>query len=83
MIHYLFTVLQLHQHTVVVQLGDALREAAGRLDEHLERAVEQLVHLAVIVIIVADAVDALDVVPDGTTKLGRVDIRPSRDRVVR
>ena len=80
---HLLAVLQLDQHAVVVRLGYPLREAARRLDEHLERPVQQLVHLAVVVVVVADAVDALDVVPDGAPKLGRVDVGAAGDRVVR
>lgn len=75
--------LQLDQHAVVVRLGDPLREAAGRLDEHLEGPVQQLVNLAVVVVVVPDAVHALDVVPDGPTELGRVHVGPAGNRVVR
>lgn len=39
---HLFAVLQLAQNTVVVLFSDALRKAAGRLDEHLQRAFQEL-----------------------------------------
>lgn len=80
---HLLTVLQFNEHTVVVGFGDPFREAAGRFDEHLERPVQQLVDLAVVVVVVPNAVHALDVVPDGTTELGRIDVGPPGNRVVR
>lgn len=59
---------ELAEHPVVVFLSDTFRIAAGALDECLERALQQLVDLAVVVIVVPDAQQALDVVPNGATE---------------
>lgn len=95
--------LQLLQNTVIIRLGDPLRETAGRLYEHLQRSLQQLIlssgepntlakgnplptplntyHFSVVVVVVPDPVDALDIVPDRSTELGRVHIRPTGLRI--
>lgn len=71
---HLLTVLQLLQNTVIIRLGDTFREATGRLNKHLQGSLQQLIHLAVIVVVVPYPIDALNVVPDCATELGRVHI---------
>lgn len=71
---HLLTVLQLLQNTVIIRLGDTFREATGRLNKHLQGSLQQLIHLAVIVVVVPYPIDALNVVPDCASELGRVHI---------
>lgn len=61
--------LQLLQNTIIIRLGDALREATGRLNEHLQVSLQQLIHLAIIVVVVPDSIDALNVIPDRAPEL--------------
>lgn len=61
--------LQLLQNTIIIRLGDALREATGGFNEHLQVSLQQLIHLAIIVVIVPDSVDALNVIPDRAPEL--------------
>lgn len=65
---YLFAVFELPEYSVVVLLGDALWVTAGAFDEGLETAFEELIHFPVIVVIVADAEHALDVIPYRASK---------------
>ena len=64
--------MELVHEAVVVVVGDALREAGDHLDVRLQAALQQLVHLAVVVVVVPDAEHAVDVVPDGVPERGRV-----------
>lgn len=75
--------LELLHDAIVVPLGDALRIANGALDEGLEAALEQLVHLVVIVIVVSDAEHALYVVPYRSSEARRVDLTVHTHGVVR
>lgn len=75
--------LELPHDTIVIPLGDALRIANGALDEGLEAALEQLVHLVVIVIVVPDAEHALYVVPYRPSEARRVDLAVRAHGVVR
>lgn len=74
--------MQLHQHTIVILFGNSLREATSGLDERLESPVQQLIHFVVVIIVVANAIDALDVVPDGSAKLAGVNVLAASDRVI-
>ena len=60
--------LELSHVAVVVLLADALGETRDDLDVVLEWAFQQLVHLAVVVVVVADPKQAVDVVPYGTAE---------------
>lgn len=73
---------ELPQHPVIIFLSDPLRVAAGRLDERFEASLEQLIHLAIVVVVVPDAEHTLDVVPDGATEPRRVHIRAPAHCVV-
>ena len=53
---------------VVVFLGEPLGVARHGFDVGLQVALQQLVHLAVVVVVVANAVHAVDVIPDGSAK---------------
>lgn len=75
--------MQLLEDAVVVGPGDALRVADDHLDVGLERALEHLVHLAVVVVVVPDAEHALDVVPDGGAEARRVHVPLRAHEVVR
>lgn len=74
---------ELPHDTIVVLFGDAFRITDGALDEGFEAALEQLVHLVVIVIVVSNAEHALYVVPYGTSEARRVDLVVRTHGVVR
>ena len=71
---YLLGVLELAHERVVVALGDALREAGGRLDVGLEVALQQLVDGDVVVVVVTYAEHAVDVVANRRAERRRVDV---------
>jgi len=71
------------EDVVVVLASDAFWKADDRLDVRLERTFQQLVHLAVVVVVVADAKHALDVVPDGASKARCIHVLHRAHRVVR
>lgn len=66
--------LELPHNAIIIPLCYALRIADGALDEGFEAALEQLVHLVVIVIVVPDAEHALYVVPDRASEARCVDL---------
>lgn len=80
---YLLAMLELPHDAIVVLLGDALWITDGALDEGLEAALEQLIHLVVIVVVVSDAEHALYVVPYGTSEARRVDFVVRAHGVIR
>jgi hypothetical protein len=79
----LFAVLELPENPVVVLFRDAFRITTGALDERLQRPLQEMVDLAVVVVVVADPQQALDVIPDGPAKPRRVHVRATAHRVVR
>lgn len=74
--------MELPEDPVVVLLGDPVRIAGGAFDKSLKGAFEQSVYLAVVVVVVTYAEQALNVVPDGATESGRVYVRTTSHRVV-
>jgi hypothetical protein len=80
---HLFAVLELPENPVVVLFCDAFRITTGALDERLQRPLQEMVDLAVVVVVVADPQQALDVIPDGPAKPRRVHVRATAHRVVR
>uniref|UniRef100_A0A0K8R7J8 Putative p53 regulated pa26 nuclear protein sestrin n=1 Tax=Ixodes ricinus TaxID=34613 RepID=A0A0K8R7J8_IXORI len=79
---HLFGVLELPHDVVVVLLGHAVWVTADGLDVLLEVPVQELVDLPVVIVVVPDAVDALDVVPHRPTEHGRVHVRLATHGVV-
>lgn len=75
--------LELSHDTIVIPLGHALWITNGALDESFEAALEQLVHLVVIVIVMPDAEHALYVVPYCPSEARRVDLAVRTHGVVR
>ena len=75
--------VKLFEDVVVVGRSDPLRKADRHLDVRLQGALQHLVHLAVVVIVVPDAHEALDVVPDGRAEPRRVHVLLAAQRVVR
>ena len=67
--------LKLSHVAVVVLLADAFREARYDLDVVLQRALQQLVNLAVVVVVVSDPEQTVDVVPYGAAEGRRVDVQ--------
>jgi len=57
-----------------VLLDHTLRVAGETFDVALEIALKQNVHLTVVVVVVPHAIDALNVIPNGTSKGRRVDV---------
>lgn len=72
---HLLGVLELAHVAVVVLLADTLGEARDDLDVVLERPLEELVHFAVVVVVVADPKQTVDVVPYGMAECGRIHVR--------
>ena len=66
--------LESDHESVVVLASDSFWVAHRRLDVRLQVSFEQLVHFAVVVLVMADAEKGMDVIPDGKTKRRRVDI---------
>lgn len=75
--------LELPHDAIVIPLCDALRVANGALDEGFEAALEQLIHLVIIVVVVPDAEHALYVVPDRASEARRVDLVVRAHGVIR
>ena len=80
---HLFRVAEFLEDVVVILASDAFWKADDRLDVRLERTFQQLVDLAVVVVVVADAEHALDVVPDGAPEARRIHVLDRTHRVVR
>lgn len=66
---YLLRVREAFHHTVKVPFAQPLWEARHDLDERLEASLQQLVDSCVIVVVVSDAHQAVDVVPDACTEV--------------
>ena len=60
--------LKLSHVAVVILLADSLGETRYDLDVVLERAFQQLVHFAIVVVVMSDAKQTVDVVPYGAAE---------------
>lgn len=73
---------ELSHHPIVNLLRDTFRITTSGLNEALERLFHQSVDLAVVVVVVTDAQQCLNVVPNSASEPGRVHIGPPAHRVV-
>ena len=80
---YLLWIAELLENRVVIVTSETIGETDGRFDVGLESALQQLVHLAVVIVVVADTKHALDVIPNGPPEAGRVHVPLGAHRVVR
>lgn len=75
--------MELFEHTVVIGASDSFGEAHRHFDVGLKRTFQHLVDFAVIVIIVADAEHALNVIPNGRAESRSIHIPLGAHKIVR
>ena len=71
---YLFRMLELPHEAIIILSCDALGVASNSFDVGLEWPLQELVHFAVVVIIVPDSEHTVDVMPDGATEWSGVHV---------
>lgn len=78
-----FAVFQFPHRISVIFLDELVGEADGGFDEFLHGCGQEFVDVFIIVVVVPNAEDHVDVVPNGSSEHERVDARMRRHRAVR
>jgi len=80
---YLFRMVKLFEDAVVVGPRDPFGKADCHLDVGLEWALEDLIHFAVVVVVVPDTEHALNIIPNSRSKPRRIHVFFRAHRIVR
>ena len=71
---HLLWVFEVQPEGIIILLGGAVGIAGDGLDVRLQRPVKELIDLPVVIVVVTDAVQRVDVVPDGSPQERRVNL---------
>lgn len=75
--------MEFFENTVVIFSSDSFGKANDSLDVSLQWTFQYLIHFSVIVIIVADAKHALNIIPNGRAEAWRINVPLGAHKIVR
>lgn len=67
---------ELPHDVIVILLGSFFRITTNGLDKAFQVPFQQLVNLAIVVVVMSDTIHAVDVIPNRPSEHGRVDVIP-------